>query len=1057
MVGIRVLGPLEADVDGAPADLGGPRQRCVLARLVAEHGRVVSAGRLIEDLYTDEPPARALATVHAYVSRLRRVLEPDRAARAPAGILVTAPPGYALRLTADEVDAWSFEYDVHQAAALDDPAAVHARLSATLARWRGPAFGEFGGLPWADREAARLDELRLTATEARAQAALQLGRASQTIAELSQLTAEYPLREETWRLLALALYQCGRQGDALAALRRARARLAADLGVDPSPALREVEAGILAQAPDLSAPPRFRPAATVPDTRSGIPRGPAAVRPVVAAPPLTASGARPSAGADASPVVAGAAMRPVPRLLPADIADFTGRAAQIQQVRSDLIPDARDEARLAVPVVLVCGPAGVGKTSLAVHAAHGLAARFPHGQLFADLHGGSADPVGPMQVLERFLRTLGVPGGQLPEGLDERAEAYRDLLAGRRVLVVLDDAASEAQVLPLLPGSAAAAVLVTSRARLAGVPGAAQVELDVFDSRSSAELLSRIAGAERVTAQPDAAVAVAEQCGHLPLALRVAGARLAARPHWSVGQLAERLADETRRLDELIHGNLGVRASISLSYAGTSEKAQRLLRRLTLLDVPVFSGWVGAALLDQPPAEAADLLDELVAAQLVQTAGTGTGADLQYRLHELIKVFARERLTAEEPAAEQEAALGRALGALLHLADEANRRVPISDLALRGNAPRWALPAELTDQLLRDPLAWFERERAALISGVRQAARAGHADLSWNLAFSAFPLLTSRAYSDDWRDSHEVALRAARKARDIRGQAVMLYSLADLHITQQRYDQSRRESSAAARLFQDIGDEHGVALAMTDVAFADRVSGRLDDAVRRYQQALAMFRSVGDHMEAASALVSLAVIKLERDELGEAREMLSEALALARVARSGRVEAQALRHLGEAALRAGDPATAAATFESALARVRELDDLIGEAIVLQGLGVAQLRQAEFAEAMTTLQRSRELAVGAGHRLAEARALLGLAELALASGDPAQAVVVGRQALVKLQAIGAALYQPRALALLSHAYAAAGDTAAARAASEQAAALRLAPGPAPGDSATGEFQ
>jgi DNA-binding SARP family transcriptional activator len=688
VIGIRVLGPLEADVGGVPADLGGPRRRRVLARLIAEHGRVVSADRLIEDQYPDEPPPGALGTLQSYVSHLRRVLEPERAARAQAGVLVTAPPGYALRLAAEQVDAWSFEDDVHQAAAMDDPGAAHARLSAALARWRGPAFGEFGGLLWADQEANRLDELRLTATEARAQAALRLGRAPQIVAELSQLAAEYPLREETWRLLALALYQSGRQGDALAALRRARARLAAELGVDPSPALRELEEGILAQAPRLSAPSRSEVSVTLPGT--------------VAPPSLT----EPSVAADADQVAADPARRPVPRLLPADIADFTGRAAQIHQIRSHLIPGAGDEARLAVPVVVVSGPGGVGKTSLAVHAAHGLAARFPNGQLFADLHGGSADPLGPMRVLERFLRTLGMPGGQLPEGLDERAEAYRDLLAGRRVLVVLDDAASEAQVLPLLPGSAAAAVLVTSRARLAGVPGAAHVELDVFDPGSSAQLLSRIVGAERVGAQSGSALAVAEQCGHLPLALRVAGARLAARPHWSIGQLAERLADETHRLDELIHGNLGVRASISLSYAGTSEKAQRLLRRLALLDGPVFSGWVGAALLDQPPTEAADLLDELVAAQLVQTTGTAAGTDPQYRLHELIRVFARERLAAEESAAERAAALERALGALLYLAEEANRRVPRSDLALRDNAPVHALPADLTDQLLRR-CAWM--------------------------------------------------------------------------------------------------------------------------------------------------------------------------------------------------------------------------------------------------------------------------------------------------------------------------------------------------------------
>jgi DNA-binding SARP family transcriptional activator len=255
VIGVRVLGPLEVVVDDVPADVGGPRQRCVLARLIAGHGRVVSADRLIEDLYAGAAPPQALAAVQSFVSHLRRALEPGRPARTPSGVLVTSPPGYAIQLGRDAVDAWSFEDEIHQAAGLDDPAAVHDRLSRALASWRGPAFQEFGGMAWADLEAARLEELRLMATERRANAALQLGQAAQAVAGLDRLTAEHPLREEGWRLLALALYQSGRQGDALSALRRARARLAADLGVDPGPALRELESDILAQAPRLSAPP----------------------------------------------------------------------------------------------------------------------------------------------------------------------------------------------------------------------------------------------------------------------------------------------------------------------------------------------------------------------------------------------------------------------------------------------------------------------------------------------------------------------------------------------------------------------------------------------------------------------------------------------------------------------------------------------------------------------------------------------------------------------------------------------------------------------------------
>ncbi len=319
MIGVRVLGPLQVIVDGVPADVGGPRQRCVLARLIAEHGRVVSADRLIEDLYADDAPPQALAAVQSYVSHLRRALEPGRPARAPSGVLVTSPPGYAVQLGQDAVDAWSFEDEIHQAAELDDPVAVHNRLSSALASWRGPAFQEFGGMAWADLEASRLEELRLMATERQADAALRLGQAAQAVAGLDRLTAEHPLREEGWRLLALALYQSGRQGDALSALRRARARLAADLGVDPGPALRELESDILAQAPRLSAPPAAL-------SHTAVTAVPAAVA-SNAALPLAASSA--------------------------------GREAELGQVARS----AQEASAGRMRIVLVSGDAGAGKTA----------------------------------------------------------------------------------------------------------------------------------------------------------------------------------------------------------------------------------------------------------------------------------------------------------------------------------------------------------------------------------------------------------------------------------------------------------------------------------------------------------------------------------------------------------------------------------------------------------------------------------------------------------------------------------------------------------------------
>jgi DNA-binding SARP family transcriptional activator len=347
VIELRVLGPLEAMVGGARADLGGPRRRCILARLAAEQGRVVSADRLIEDLYADEAPPRALAAVQAHISHLRRALEPDRAAGAPTQVLVTAPPGYALRLEREAVDAWRFEDQVHDAAGLDDQAVAHARLSSALESWRGEAFAEFAGMAWADLEASRLEELRLTAAERLAAAALTLGRAAEVVADLSRLAAEHPLREEAWRLLALALYQSGRQGDALAALRRARARLAEDLGVDPGPALRTLEDDILAQAPHLSPSP---PA-------GGLLEPPAASRALTQA-GLAESSAGQAVMTEARPV------RPLGE-------PYVGRDLELAQVMNA----AAEATAGRIRIVLLTGEAGAGKTALAGQASQRLAAQ----------------------------------------------------------------------------------------------------------------------------------------------------------------------------------------------------------------------------------------------------------------------------------------------------------------------------------------------------------------------------------------------------------------------------------------------------------------------------------------------------------------------------------------------------------------------------------------------------------------------------------------------------------------------------------------------------------
>jgi len=453
--------------------------------------------------------------------------------------------------------------------------------------------------------------------------------------------------------------------------------------------------------------------------------------------------ARTSAGVEPlrAQQVASADGEVAPCQLPPGITNFVGRAdlvGQLQQLLKGRPTGPAGEADAgAVVVSAVAGKAGVGKSALAVHVAHQLAVEFPDGQLYASLRGagaGGVSPLDPAEILGRFLRALGVDGGAIPAGVGERAALYRSRLAGRQVLVVLDDAADEAQVSPLLPGSPSAAVLITSRARLAALKGARLVHLDVLDAGQAVELLARIAGPGRVAAEPQAATAIAVACGGLPLAVRIAGARLAARPHWPLARLAGRLADERGRLEELAHGDLEVRVSLSLSYQGLGKEQRRLFRRLGLLDALDVAAWVAAALLDSPVPRGEALLEDLVEAQLLGVAGWDVTGRARYRLHDLLHAYARERVHAEEPLAQRQAALERTLGGWLALAERGGR-VALSnrERALEGRVASLAAAVPSLDTAAETAA---RRRQAQLIKptgslgqleelGVRLAAMAG--------------------------------------------------------------------------------------------------------------------------------------------------------------------------------------------------------------------------------------------------------------------------------------------------------------------------------------------
>jgi len=958
-----ILGVLEVRSADRRVDLGGMRPTIVLATLLLEAGRVVPLTRLAEAVYGEAPPTTSRTQIQNAVSALRKLLGEHGLPEA----IETRPPGYLLRIPPGSLDLHRYESQVRAAREAQAPAEAAERFRSALALWRGPAL-EGVDSDVVRMAADRLDEHRMAALEECLDVELRLGRHRDLVGELTAAVAEHPLRERLRGQLMLALYRAGRQADALEIFRRGRQVLVDELGLEPGEELRSLEREILSgTAPVVEAP--------VMERRANV-----------------------------------------PRLLPTDIADFTGRAELIESIERRFA--AIDPERGAVPVTVLAGAPGIGKTTMAVHLGHRLAGRYPDGQLFADLHGRR---VGAEEVLERFLRALGEPADGRPEGLDERAERYRDLLAGRRVLIVLDNVADEEQVRPLLPGSARSAVLITSRARLAGLAGAVHVEPGVLGPEQAAVLLARIAGDERAGAEPEATTELAALCGYLPLAMRVAGTRLAARPHWSVRQLVDRLTDEASRLDELHHSGVGVRASLALAYEQAGPAARRLFRLLGVLDYPDFAGWLAAALLDRPFFEAQDVLEELADAHLVEIDGLGRGVHARYRMHDLIRIFARERLAEEESGEERRAALGRAAGALLHLTIKARRRAgwPVGRRTLPAGVLH-PLPDRQADQIVDDPIPWFERERTNLAVTVRLTAEARLTEQCWNLASSAETLYGVESRRADWRAAHEIALAATVRDGDDLGHAVLLLGDGNRRAYANEFDQAIRAYEQASVLFLKLGHAVRAARANVQIGIFLRTTGRLAEAEELYRQALAALREAGDQASVGNALLQLGHARLAEGDVAGTRALLAEALETSRQAGSRHVEAQVLRLLGDVHRQEGRWDAAIGVLRQAYELTREVNDPIGQAYTLFGIGLVHLRTEDLDAAAEALDEADRLVRGTGDRMAEARVRTAIGELALARRDPAAAGEALRAAVAAFRDLRAPADEARALGLLDEA-------------------------------------
>ncbi|WP_430625557.1 AfsR/SARP family transcriptional regulator [Streptomyces sp. NBC_01264] len=934
------------------------RQEVILAALLLEANRVVSTDYLVDLIWDDEPPDTARTQVQICVSRLRKLFS---TAAIPAAI-TTRPPGYILKTEGNLVDAVLFARAVTEARTLAKQGALGSAaelLRAAGELWQGHCLSGVSSETLRSK-ALQLDEERLTVTETRIGLELELGRHHQLVGEIQLLVRVHPLRERLRGQLMLALYRSGRQAEALESYRVGRELLVEELGLEPGSELRALESAILAGdvappslpgvggygggTPDSGAGPGAGPgpgAGVDPGAGAGTGSGTASGS---ALPPATAlatavgdpSSPAPTVLASAAP--GGVAHREeIPRQLPSDTSDFVGDEAQIGRIERTL----RGEGGRAVGLVVIVGKPGTGKSTLATHIAHRLSEdAFPDGQLYCDLRG-TGTPATSSEVLGRFLRALGIPGAVIPESQDERAEMYRTLMASRRVLVVLDDAASESQIRPLLPGSRHCAVLVTSRVRLTGLPGSHRVELDVMSNEHALELLVRVIGEDRVRQERVAAEALIRTVGGLPLALRIVAARLAARPHWTLASMVHRLANERHRLDELTHGEMTMRASLSLTHDGLAAADRRLLRLLSLAKGPTLPGWLAGALLDDARPFPSDLLEPLVDVQMLDVVGVESTGGFRYRFHEIIRVFAREQLAAHDEPASQTAALGRMLGGWLSLAEQAHRRIYGGDFTvLHGSAPRWEPPEPCVEELLVDPLEWLDSEHANLVQAVEHAAAAQMHELCWDLATTLTTLFEGRGYFDDWERTHQLALEAVRAAGNKRGTAALLGSLGVLYLGRSQKEESLVALTSALGLFQELDDAHGLALCHRDLALLERMRGNEDRALSLYDRALRDFDQVGDVVGRAIVLTQSAQIWMVRGQLSAAQDRLDEALGIYRAVGYTGGQARTLRRAGQLSQARGEHELAVRTFTEVLELCRDSGDVIGEGHLLRDLGHA---------------------------------------------------------------------------------------------------------------------
>ncbi|QES06639.1 AfsR family transcriptional regulator [Streptomyces venezuelae] len=943
-----VLGPVRAWRDGEPVSTGSPQQRALLAALLLRGGRTATAAELIDALWGEEPPSQALAAVRTYASRLRKALGPQ--------VLVSESGGYALRTSAAALDATTAQElgaEAEKLRAAGDRAGARDKLAEALDLWDGEVLASLPG-PYAETQRTRLEEWRLSLLETRLDIDLELGAHAEAVSELTALTAAHPLRERLRELLMLALYRGGRQAEALAVYADTRRLLADELGVDPTPELSRLQQRILQADAELA-------------------------RPVEEAAPAAATVARPAQ-------------------LPATVPDFTGRAAFVRELGDRL---ATAEGHV-MAVSALAGIGGVGKTTLAVHVAHAARPHFPDGQLYVDLQGAGNRAAAPETVLGSFLRALGMPDSAIPDSLDDRAALYRSTLDGRRVLVLLDNARDAAQIRPLLPGTAGCAALVTSRIRMVDLAGAHLVDLDVMSPEEALQLFTRIVGTERVQSEREAALDVVAACGFLPLAIRIAASRLAARRTWTVSVLAAKLADERRRLDELQAGDLAVKATFELGYGQLEPAQARAFRLLGLADGPDISLVAAAAVLDLPLWDTEDLLEALVDTSLLESAAPG-----RYRYHDLVRLYARACADRDEqPPSEKEAALSRLLDFYLSTAAQVYAIERPGDRLVDHLEPTTHEGLTFTDRHAAQD--WLYAEANSLLACVRQSA-ASPATLrrAVDLLWASLDLAESGANSREYETVATTLRDAASTAGDARAQGRASLTLAYVQHVAGRFDEADGEAHRAMDLAASTGDALPLCWAANALGIMALYQGRNDDGERFLTQATTSFRACDDEAGEASALCNLSRIHLAMGQTDIAVELAQRGTEMYDAMGHALKGANGRYALGLALTQSGRLDEAAARLTEALAVFRDSRQRLWEGMSLFRIAEVDIAARRYAQAASNSELALVILKGVGGEWRRGQALVVLGRGLSGIGQHGRARVCWQEALDIFVELGSA--------------------------------------------------